>query len=153
MLKSTCLSKFIGTNSCVFSVDYKQNPMGERQEKENGKRPCEGAHHKSTGGVRCHSGVEQLRSYSPRHGNCHQRRPSKEPMEASMGEKIFSISLLGKGRIKQIVLSLKKEQSSCPSLPLLHTSLIQREEGGKEGEVSMKREGVIRLLSYRQVAL
>lgn len=68
-------------------------------------------------------------------------------------KKIFSISLLGKGRIKQIVLSLKKEQSSCPSLPLPHTSLIQREEGGKEGEASMKREGVIRLLSYRQVAL
>lgn len=110
--------------------------MGERE----WKGPCAGAHHRSTGGVGCHSGTEQLRSFSPRHGNCHQRRPSKEPMEASMGEKNL-LNILSRIRNNKADCIITQERAIfMPFSSSSHTSLTQREEEGGRGQGEERRE-------------
>lgn len=107
--------------------------QGKRQGKENGKAMWRGPH-KTIGREDCCSWMDGV---LPSHKNCHQRRPSKEPTEAFMGEKNLLNTLARTRKHKaDLVLPLKKDRSSYPYIPLSHPilTLVGLEATDPEGE-------------------
>ena len=86
MLESTWFSKFVRTNVCVFSVDQMWKPMegetGERDWKEATWRDPP----QSPGRSRPPQLGRRAWKLFPESQTLPSRTPSKEPVEASMGE-------------------------------------------------------------------